>query len=238
MRCVQRRSELERHEAAAAIQAWYLARTSRRTFRHTLLLARQKQAAVLEAQRATERESDSLLTHTGLLDMPRMQVAPPPGFNEHAPDTASAHLNLTSEQLEKMLTGQAEVLGVYGLPPAIASGEEVGHALADQLTRDAREQRNSAAAARTLIRERRTADVAAVRGTTQAVMRETGGSARLAGCVGASTVEPSTTPSARALMQMMQVCTEGCPCCRRLIPRAVEPHVCPGGGGTALGHVR
>ena len=36
-------------------------------------------------------------------------------------------MNLSREQLERMLTGQAEVLGIYGLPPTIApSGYNLG----------------------------------------------------------------------------------------------------------------
>ena len=35
-------------------------------------------------------------------------------------EDAAAQLNLSREQLERMLVGQAQVLGVYGLPPVVA----------------------------------------------------------------------------------------------------------------------
>ena len=40
---------------------------------------------------------------------------------------------LDREQLERMLVGQAQVLGVYGLPPVVAPSGEMGAALAEQL---------------------------------------------------------------------------------------------------------
>ena len=69
------RSELERHEAAAAIQACHLARSSRKAFRETLQIARQTRAAV-RAQRQAERDSNSLMAQQGTIDLPALRVGP------------------------------------------------------------------------------------------------------------------------------------------------------------------
>ena len=203
-------AELERHEAACAIQACHLARIARKAFKHTLHAARANMA-VAQAQRAAERDSHSLLAQQGVLDIPPLQVDQPPsrGGGDRARTADAASRNLTREQLETMLTGQAEVLGVYGLPPVIASAADIGQALSEQLAREAREQREAAASARALIRERRVAEVAAAREASMAAARDKRGVSSGLSDMAASTIppdmEPPEPPSARTLMQMMQV---------------------------------
>ena len=201
-------AELERHEAASAIQAWYSGLVSRRAFTHTLSQARQTRAAVI-AQRQAQRDSNSLLAQEGVLDMPYV-AGPPSGAGDHgASHSAPSHLNLTREQLSSMLDGQAQLLGVYGLPPVIAASHDIGSALSEQVAREAAEQREAATAARALMRERRAAEIASMRESTLAASREKSRSesARRAGESedGMYSVEPPPPPSARMLMQMMQV---------------------------------
>ena len=212
-------SELERHEAAARIQGAQMARISRRAFVETLNIVRVHRAERASARQA-EKESNSLLATKGMLDVPGTRVTGTSAVAAEEQKVEALNSNLTREQLERMLTGQAEVLGVYGLPPVVAPSDNIGQVLADQLAREAREQRDAAAAARALIRERKAAEIIAARETTMSVIREksrggdrgsatarshdgvlsSGGSPER----GADGIEPSTAPSARALMQMMQ----------------------------------
>ena len=69
-------SELERGEAAACIQACVLARRARKALAHTLSVARGRREKVI-AQRQAERETNSLLGQTGVLDVSALQPPQP-----------------------------------------------------------------------------------------------------------------------------------------------------------------
>ena len=218
--------ELERSEAAACIQGAWMAKVARKAFVAMLNVAKERRA-VFHQQRELEKASNSLMAQKGELSVTTMQV-PPPASDHGAYLTAAdaaAQLNLSREQLERMLVGQAQVLGVYGLPPVVAPSGEMGSALAEQLTREANTQREEAAAARALVRERRAAEVAAAREATLAAAREKAGVSPGGGGVGGGGFGPDGPagvpgggaagaagpggpaphpPSARALMQMMQ----------------------------------
>ena len=72
--------------------------------------------------------ANSLLVQPGTLSVSTTQVAPPNADAARAAEAAdaAAQLNLSREQLERMLVGQAQVLGVYGLPPVVAPYGEMG----------------------------------------------------------------------------------------------------------------
>jgi hypothetical protein len=116
-----------------------------------------------------------------------------------------------------MIDGQAEVLGVYGLPPTISAQGEIGKVLSEQLAREAKGVREMSAATSLLLAERRAAEVAAAREMMREVRdaREArfGGADESAfsplsplspGAGDTAEMVGGGHPSARALMAMMQ----------------------------------
>ena len=215
--------ELERWEAASFIQAAEMARRSRLAFIQMLHVARANRAEEA-ARRASERDRHSLFNEAGELEI--SATVPPPALLP-VQESPVSHLNLSREQLERMLDGQAQVLGVYGLPPVVSAQQEIGKVLQEQLTRDAQNMREASAMGKVLMRERRAAEVAAAR---EAMVAARGGygADELSGAqqrdelvamqqasegLGGDAVRPRpppeggggpAPPSARALMQMMQ----------------------------------
>ena len=154
-------AEVQRWEAACFIQAAEAARKERYAFVEMLHIARERRR--LEAdRRARERDTNSLFAQKGEIDV-EGTVAPPDPSLRRVEAPSASYLNLSKEQLERMCEGQAQVLGVYGLPPMVASNEEIGRALSEGVVRSAKEQREASAAGKVLMRERRAAELIGMR---------------------------------------------------------------------------
>ena len=207
--------ELERWEAASCIQAAALAMRSRKLFSVMLKHARAK----IEEERrvrAAARAKNSLFSQGGSIDV-EATVPPPPKELAARPQTSPApgpNLNLSREQLERMIDGQAEVLGVYGLPPTVSAQGEIGKVLSEQLAREAKGVREMSAATSLLLAERRAAEVAAAREMMREVRDarearfgsadESAFSPLSPGAGDPAEIVGGGHPSARALMAMMQ----------------------------------